>query len=669
MNTINNYKKQTILCFLLITICFLQLHSQPVIHSFFPTYGPVGTVVYIKGRNFAPNAAQNIVYCGAVIAPILNATDSTLTITIPQSATYQFISVTTNYLTGNSKVPFLITFSRGDTAFSESSFNKEILVSGKSCTNQIELCDFDNDGKPDIAYTNTCSLSLSVLKNETQTDSIISYKPVLDLVSGSGFIGLTIGDINGDGKKDIAAADFVDKSVVVFKNTSSKDSISFVESKKYTAGNNPYGITMADLNGDGKPDLIATNEYDFPGTISVFINRSSKDSISFDDKLTFSVGYSPRRIITCNVNNDDKPDLAVANQGSRSVTVLVNTSNNDSISFISQDYEVTQISSPESIASGDLDGDGNMDLVVSNNNKNGTVSILKNTSSNGNGSFVFQTDLPAMKYPYSAVISDLNGDGKPDIATASHYESSSVYVYKNSSTTGISFGEPIKYSTITTHENILAGDLNGDNKPELLMGDGLYDSNVISILSNNQESDVVVEDELQLNASEINNNILLNWQMKANAEDLYFTVQRSINAAIFTDLGNVNIVLNNGLTNIYNFTDRNVNQSTANSILSYRLKKVGKTGAIKYSDTANIFHNKNELKIYPVPVEDVLNISGLDASATTHLQLINSKGIIVATQSAEKILTYKWNLKYLSKGTYYLKVTSGNLKTTIKLVK
>ncbi len=575
----------TIFCILFIIsyVNVSSLKAQPVINSFSPESGVIGTTVIIKGRNFNPIASKNIVYFGSVRASVSNATSSTLSVSVPPSATYQPITVMSNGLTASSIVPFLVTFTGGDSMFSQTSFSPETFISGGSCNGEMALCDFDGDGKPDIAYINGCASGLSVSKNTT-VDSLISFEAVVNIPKDNYPIGIAVGDFDGDGKKDIVTANFNGNSVSVYQNKSSVGLISFDPGKDYAAGTNTYGVAVADLNADGKPDIIATNEYDHPGSISVFINTSTKGILSFTTQQIFNVGYSPRRLIVFNANNDNKPDLAVANQGSGSVSILVNSSTKNIISFENREFAVTPGSSPESISCGDLNADGKQDLIVANNNQKGTISILKNASTKANFSFALM-DLPAMNYPYATVITDLNGDGKPDIAAISHYMSNSAFVYNNKSKNGkISFALPVNYTTTTQHEDISAADLNNDNKPDILFGNYMSGA-LVGVLLNKQNLALPV--------------------------------------------------------NSYNFSNLE----------------------------SGILDDKLSVNIYPVPVSNILNIKGLDASVRNYLEIINTNGDVVAKQTVQNNSFYEWNLDNLRKGVYYLLVNTGIKRISIKFEK
>jgi hypothetical protein len=299
--------------------------------------------------------------------------------------------------------------------------------------------------------------------------------------------------LDGDGKPDLAVANFGSNTVSVFRNTSSSGSISsssFATKVDFTAGSNPQSVAIGDLDGDGKPDLVVANFGS--STVSVFHNTSSSGSISsssFATKVDFTTGTSPVSVAIGDVDVDGKPDLVVANYNSATVSVYRNTSSSGSISSSSFAAKVdfTTGSNPISVAIGDLDGDGMPDLAVANSSPN-TVSIYRNTSSSGSissSSFAAKVDFTTGTDPRSVAIGDLDGDGKPDLAVA-NYNPSTVSIFRNISSSGSisssSFAAKVDYTTGTSPRSVIIGDLDGDGKPDLAVANA--GSTSVSVLRN-----------------------------------------------------------------------------------------------------------------------------------------------------------------------------------------
>ncbi|HET7380630.1 MAG TPA: VCBS repeat-containing protein, partial [Gaiellales bacterium] len=174
----------------------------------------------------------------------------------------------------------------------------------------------------------------------------------------------------------------------------------------FDTGSLPSFVAIGDLSGDGKPDLAVANLY--TSTISVFLGNGDG---SFAAKTDYGVGDYPRSVAIGDLNADGKPDLVVANSGlwpAYGTTVSVLLGNGGGSFAPKTDFVTGGV--PYSVAIGDLNGDGKPDLVVA---RGGAVSVLLG---NGDGSFGPTADFPADDAEFLA-IGDLNGDGKLDVAT------------------------------------------------------------------------------------------------------------------------------------------------------------------------------------------------------------------------------------------------------------
>ena len=100
---------------------------------------------------------------------------------------------------------------------------------------------------------------------------------------------------------------------------------SFAAQQTFATGSEPYSVTAADVNGDGKPDLIVANSAD--STVSVLLNTTAPGATtpSFAAQQTFATGSMPDSVTAADVNGDGKPDLIVANNTDSTVSVLLNT--------------------------------------------------------------------------------------------------------------------------------------------------------------------------------------------------------------------------------------------------------------------------------------------------------------------------------------------------------
>ncbi len=453
------------------------LFAQPDIRSFNPASGPTGTSVTIKGRRFSPVPAGNVVHFGAVRAVVSSASDTALTVTVPIGASYKPITITVNAHTAYADKPFVVTFPSNNTidvgsfaapaefqasanprnvavvdingdnkpdlavanqtagtlsVFKNVGKNGTILFASKidftagSGSFDIAYGDFDGDGKPDLAVTNANSggsSTVSIFKN-TSSGQNISFANKIDYECGASATGVAVGDLDGDGKPDLVVASVNSVSIFVFKNTSTPQSVSFAPGVSYNAGR-PERVSIGDLSGDGKPEIVIA---DFNGFVSVFKNESSQGNISLGTKMDFEAGSFPVDVSIGDLDGDNKPDLVVANFVSNNVSVLRSTSFNGGISFAPKENYATG-ENPQIVSIGDADGDGKVDLAVNSNTLH-NASILKNTSTKGNISFMPKVDFAATYNPTSAKLDDLNGDGKPDLIIANN-TLGNIAVYKN----------------------------------------------------------------------------------------------------------------------------------------------------------------------------------------------------------------------------------------------
>jgi hypothetical protein len=455
--------------------------AQPVINAVTPAYGPVSTTVTITGSNFSATPSGNVVWFGSVRVPVTAASTGTLTVTVPTGVSYQPITITTGGLTSTPVAPFITTFS--DTGqFKPTAFSTRLNIPTGLGPQFICNADLDGDGKPDLIVADGDSNTVNIYRN-TSTPGAISFVEVASYVMGSDDypIGVAAGDIDGDGKPEIVVSNYYTQNISIFLNTSTPGNISMAPAINYPSGNYAVGASIADLNGDGKPEVILACQGS--NLLSVYTNSSTIGHISFSNETSLNApaGGSPFKVVVADFDGDGKPDLAAANSNIGTVSVYKNTTPTGGIISFAPNVDFTTGNFPEGIAAGDLDGDGLPDLAVANNTDN-TLSLLRNTSSPGTISFAAQITVPSGNSVYDLVISDFDGDGKPDLAVDDQY-GSTVSIHKNTSSPGtISVSPNVDYPTGSIPYSITAADFDGDGKPDLATANDA--DNTITILRN-----------------------------------------------------------------------------------------------------------------------------------------------------------------------------------------
>ncbi len=281
--------------------------------------------------------------------------------------------ITNTNVTPNAISVFRNISSPGSIAFTEYDISTQ-LFPGK-----VTVGDIDGDGKPDLllAYP-TIGLKMGYFKN-ISTPGSISFDSELDLVTKGVANAISMGDIDGDGKPDLVLTDITSNIFSVFRNTSSSGLISFDARLDFTTGNSPFTAAIGDLDGDGKADVALT--WGYPAFVSIFRNTSIPGSISFSSSQDYPMIDLANDIQISDLDGDGKPEVVpiIENSSPSYISVLNNISTPGNISFAPVVNYLTGLN-PFSGAVVDVDGDGMPDLL-SANATSGTISILKNQSS------------------------------------------------------------------------------------------------------------------------------------------------------------------------------------------------------------------------------------------------------------------------------------------------
>jgi hypothetical protein len=285
----------------------------------------------------------------------------------------------------------------------------------------VAVGDFNGDGKPDLVVTNLQDATVSVLVNTTATNSsTVTFQPPKTFAVQSGPTAVAVADFNGDGKPDIVVTDNLTFHVSVLINTTVAGNLSFAAQQTFNVGGTPLGVAVGDFNADGKPDIAVSNSSS--NSVSVLLNTTATGATtpSFSAQRTFATGNQPLSVTAVDINGDGKLDLVVPNGQDNTVSVLLNATPNraSAPTFLAQQTFAVG-TSPSFVVAGDFDQNGRPDLAVANNGDN-AMGVLINTTpvATTTVTFAAQQTFAVGAAPTAAVVSDINGDGLTDLAVA-----------------------------------------------------------------------------------------------------------------------------------------------------------------------------------------------------------------------------------------------------------
>ncbi len=188
----------------------------------------------------------------------------------------------------------------------------------------VAMKDIDGDGKPELIVGVNRQFTdgqLYVYRNLSDwTSNTISLAPVVQYTLPQSPMHISVADFDNDGKQDIAVSDSVAGKVLIFRNQSVPGTITLAAPAELVTGMQAFGTAVGDMDGDGKPDLAVTNRG--ANNTSLFKNTSSAGNISFGAPVNYAVGTGPEGLVTGDINGDKKPEIITANSLANKLSVL-----------------------------------------------------------------------------------------------------------------------------------------------------------------------------------------------------------------------------------------------------------------------------------------------------------------------------------------------------------
>jgi FG-GAP-like repeat len=322
-----------------------------------------------------------------------------------------------------------------------------VLYDTGTNSNAVAIGDLDGDGKLDLAVSAFLDRSVRILRGAG--DGSFGAPHVTRI--GDGPVSMAAGDLDRDGRLDLVVAERVGVAALLGNGDGSFR-------RSVVAAGSPAFVALADVNADGKLDLVWSDW--FAATVTVYLGNGDG---TFTAKPSFAAGDTgPGGIAVGDLNGDGKADLVVTTDSGASVFL----GNGDGTFVAGAPVALLAVMGPAavSVALVDVDLDGKLDLVA------GGFDLYV---ARGNGDGTFQAATAKGVYTVNGLlVADVNGDGAPDVAAAcpTVYSGPKVSVFPNQA--GV-LGYSVSTPGPADPSAIAAGDLDGDGKLDVAVTGGL----------------------------------------------------------------------------------------------------------------------------------------------------------------------------------------------------
>lgn len=448
----------------------------PIITSFEKVNDYPFAAIRINGSGFSANSAQLQVWFGHVKGQIISSTETAIGVRVPAEARVSVIEVInlTTKLSARSVKKFIPTFSGVQpftTNFTNNSFSNADDIF------DLCSCDFDGDGKPDMAGSKfrDGKSNLMLLRN---TSTVGANNTTLNFAQSTLTLSVptfsvTCGDLNGDGKPELVASrggTVTGSNIYVFQNTSTIGAITFGApvALNLQTGDFAKELAIADLDRDGKPEIIVTNGQ--TNNIYIFDNNVSGATITADAftriEKTVVGATNTLALDVADYNGDGWADIAFSANTNAQRVFIYNNPANGTLNFSAiSSILVSGSTNINDIASGDFNKDGRLDFVVADRGANKAFVYL-NT-----GGFTFSSVNSTTGFTSStawgADVADMNGDGHLDFVIGNRDFTNpqiNIYINNRNATPGFT-----QHTIITPKANwfVRASDFDGDAKPDI----------------------------------------------------------------------------------------------------------------------------------------------------------------------------------------------------------
>jgi len=341
----------------------------------------------------------------------------------------------------------------------------------------VAVADFNADGRPDLAVTNAGSNNVTILLG--QGGGQFTTAPGSPVAAGNRPSFVAVGDFNADSQPDLAVANFNSGNVTILLGQGGGQ-FTAAPGSPIAVGNGPQSVAVGAFNADGFPDLAVANTGQAGnGTTVTILLGQGGGQFSPAPGSPVTAGTSPISLAAGAFNADSFPDLAVANQFSNNVTILLGQGSGQFAPAPGSPVGVG--TRPASVAVGDFNADGRPDLAIANYDSSNVTVLL----GNGDGTFTPAPSSPVggVARPAFMAVGDFNTDGRPDLAVANYgglgtFTTLTILLGQGGGQFSPAPGSPVTVGT--GPGSVAVADFNADGFPDLAVAN--VNSNNVTIL-------------------------------------------------------------------------------------------------------------------------------------------------------------------------------------------
>jgi len=318
---------------------------------------------------------------------------------------------------------------------------------------KVVSADFDGDAKPDLALLSPTDRHIHIMRGNA--DGLLTLvNATLDTQDLSSY--MISADLRANGLNDIIVANPNRNTVKVFLGLGNGG---FATGVEYAVGNSPNFVVAKDINRDGSLDLIVSNGNS--NTISILYGNGTG---VFPTRINKNVGTNPVGLIVTDLNNDAVFDLVALSRGDSKINVLMGSGQNSTYilsNFVGYDINDGG-ADPSYMIAHDTNNDSYLDIITANAGDS-SISILRGK---GDGSFHTSVQYAGIDSPTALVSGDLTGDGRLDLAIWSN--TSSIYSILPSNASGLFTVSPVTIDLAQQIGGLVHADLNLDSKIDFI---------------------------------------------------------------------------------------------------------------------------------------------------------------------------------------------------------